>query len=311
MGVVVASSADQWAHMISESFVPLALGDVANTFQGSVEQNVLLPGLTVTDVHTHGHSEVRRTQRLTKAEPREVYLFSLHLSGQGTVLQDDREAVLQPGCGALYDTTRPYRLVFPTSTREIVLQVPRRVLHDRVRGIDDVCGRALPAEHPATRVLAAFLRELAETSSELAAEPRAELAWTSVELLATALRATARVEPAPSSGRQALLEAMKAHVREHLTDPDLTPMLLAQRQGISLRYAADLFAELGTSPAAFIRTQRLQAAHRALTDPRQAHRTTAGIAAQYGFADRTTFTRAFVREYGITPTELRADGRHG
>jgi AraC-like DNA-binding protein len=68
---------------------------------------------------------------------------------------------------------------------------------------------------------------------------------------------------------------------------------------------------VGTSPAAFIRAQRLQAAHRALSDPRQAHRTTAGIATQYGFADRTTFTRAFVREYGITPAELRADVQRG
>jgi AraC-like DNA-binding protein len=46
-----------------------------------------------------------------------------------------------------------------------------------------------------------------------------------------------------------------------------------------------------------------------LADPRHAHRTTAVIAAQYGFADRTTFTRAFVREYGITPAELRTDLR--
>lgn len=305
MAVVVASSADEWAQMISESFVPLSLGDVADTFRGSVEQTVLFPGVTVTDVHTHGRSIVRRTQRLTKAEPREAYVFSLHLDGSGTVIQGDREAVLRPGAGALYDTARPYQLDFPTSTREIVLQMPRRVLRDRVVGVDDACGRALPARHPATRLLAAFLRELASASPELEEEHRAELAWTGVELLATALRAALGEERTFLNGRQALLHAMKIYVREHLSDPDLTTATLAQRHGISMRYAADLFAEAETSPAAFIRGQRLHAAYRALADPRQAHRTAASIAAQYGFADRTTFTRAFVRHYGITPAELR------
>ncbi|MER5699954.1 helix-turn-helix domain-containing protein [Streptomyces mirabilis] len=309
MGAHIAESADEWVHLISESFVPLSLANVSGSFHGSAEQTVLLPGVTVTDVRTHGSSVVLRTPRLVRVAPREDYLFSLHLGGSGAVVQDEREALLRPGAGALYDATRPYRLVFPTDTREIVLQVPRRPLRDRVSGIDELSGRTLPADHPAARVLAAFLRELTGVSQELTPGQRAEFGLTAIDLLATALRATAGEETSTPTGRQALLRAMRDCVREHLTDSSFTPAVLARLHGISPRYAADLFAEAGTSPAAYIRDQRLRAAHRALTDPRQSHRTIAGIAAHLGFTDRTTFTRAFVRQYGTTPADLRAGQR--
>lgn len=174
-------------------------------------------------------------------------------------LQDEREAVLRPGTGALFDASRPYQLSFPADSREIVLQIPRQPLRDRVADIDELSGRALPADHPAARVLAAFLHELAGVSQELAPEQRAELGWTTVDLLATTLRATAGREPTAPTGRQALLQAMRSCALENLTDSAFTPTVLARRQGISLRYAADLFAEAGTSPAAYLRDQRLTA----------------------------------------------------
>ncbi|MFG2231401.1 helix-turn-helix domain-containing protein [Streptomyces sp. NPDC048723] len=224
-------------------------------------------------------------------------------------LQNEREAVLQPGTGALFDATRPYRLHFPADSREVVLQVPRRPLRDRVDDIDELSSRALPVEDAAWRVFAAFLRELADVSKELAPEQRAELGRTTIDLLATALRAAARGEPTAPTGRQALLRAMRCCVMDNLADPAFTPSALARHQGISLRYAADVFAEAGTSPAMFIRDQRLKAAYQVLADPRQSHRTIAAVAAHSGFADRTTFTRAFVRQYGMTPADLRAGSR--
>ncbi|WP_405996832.1 hypothetical protein [Streptomyces sp. NBC_00829] len=175
MAVLRADSAEEWAHVISESLVPLSMANTCATFRGSVEQTVLLPGLAVTDVRTQGRSTVLRTPRLTRSEPCDDYLFSLHLGGAGVGLQDEREAVLRPGTGALLDASRPYQLSFPADSWEIVLQIPRQPLRDRVADIDELSGRALPADHPAERVLAAFLREPAGVSQELTPEQRAEL----------------------------------------------------------------------------------------------------------------------------------------
>lgn len=310
MGILVAASADEWAQVITESFVPLSLGSVSGSFRGSVRSSVLGFAATLTEVRIRGFSVVRRSNRLVRAEPRDDCLFSLHLEGEGTVLQGGREAGLPCGGGALYDASRPYELRFPTDTRQLVLQMPRNLLHDRVGQIEDACGRALPAGHPAVRVLAAYVRELADTCDGLTSGQRAELGVTAVDLLATAVRALAGDGPGVPGGKQALLGTMRAFVRDHLADPRLTPSGLARRHGVSLRYTAGLFAAEGISPAAFIRGERLRAAHRLLTDPRHASLTVSAVAARCGFTDRTTFTRAFVRAYGRTPAELRAAYGH-
>ncbi|MFE7842477.1 helix-turn-helix domain-containing protein [Streptomyces sp. NPDC057474] len=306
MGVLVARSPDEWAQVITESFVPLSLGSVSGSFRGSVRSSVLGPSVTLTEVRTRGLSVVVRSSRLIRTEPRDDYLFSLHLDGEGSVLQGGREAGLAHGGGALYDASRPYELRFPTDTQELVLQMPRGQLRDRVGRVEDLCGLALPARHPAVRVLAAYLRELADTCDDLTGDQRAELGVTAVDLLSTALRATAGDASGVPGGRAALLAAMRVFVRDHLADARLTPETLARRHGVSLRYTAELFAADGTSPAAFIRAERLRAAHRTLTDPRYAALTVSAVAARCGFTDRTTFTRAFVRAYSRTPAEVRA-----
>ena len=157
MGVLVAHGADEWTQVIRESFVPLSMGAISSTFTGSVLSSALGPALTLSAVSTHGHHVATRTSRLVRTEPRDDFLFSLHLNGEGAVVQDGRKAVLARGDGVLYDSARPYELLFPTGTRQFVLQIPRHQLCDRVGRVQDMCARALPSGHPAVRVLPIYL----------------------------------------------------------------------------------------------------------------------------------------------------------
>lgn len=309
MGIVIARSADEWAQVITESFVPLSLGSVSGPFRGSLRSSALGSVATLADVRTHGPSVVLRSARLVRTEPRDDCLFSLHLDGEGGVVQGGREAALTCGGGALYDASRPYELRFPTGTRQLVLQMPRDQLRDRVGRVEDLCGRALPAEHPTVRVLAACLRELVDSADGLTGDQRTELGLTALDLLGTVLRATAGETSVVPSGKAVVLASMKAYVRDHLADPRLTPEILARRHRVSSRYTAALFAADGSSPAAFIRAERLRVARRLLSDPRYTGLTVSAVAVHCGFTDRTTFTRAFVRVYGRTPGALRADER--
>lgn len=72
---------------------------------------------------------------------------------------------------------------------------------------------------------------------------------------------------------------------------------------------ASPFRDLSTSPAAYIREQRLERARRSLGDPRRRDFAMAAVAAQCGFTDTTTFTRAFRRAYDVTSAEFRSTGR--
>ncbi|MEV6171637.1 helix-turn-helix domain-containing protein [Streptomyces sp. NPDC051954] len=305
MGVLVARSPDEWAQVITDSFVPLSLGSMAASFHGSVHSSSLGSAATLTDVRTYGAQVVLRTGRLVRREPSDDCLFSLHLDGEGAVLQGDSGAEWSRGGGALYDASRPYELHFRTDARQLVLQVPRDQLRDRGSQVEGAYGRGLPAGHPTVRVLAAYMRELVDTCGLLTGDQRAELGFTAIDLLATAVRAVVGEGSGVPSGRAALLASMQTYVREHMSDPRLTPESLAHRHRVSVRYVGDLFAGAGTSPAAFIRAERLRAAYRILTDPRRSGSTVSAVAARCGFTDRTTFTRAFVRAYGRTPAEVR------
>jgi AraC-like DNA-binding protein len=308
MGVLVAHGVDEWAQVVAESFVPLSLVTISGSLTGSVHSSALGPALTLSAVSVRGESVATRTSRLVRTEPRDDFLFSLHLDGDGTVVQDGHEAVLARGGGVLYDSARPYQLIFPTSHRQLVLQIPRHHLCDRVGRVAEVCGQALPPGGPGVRALAAYVRELAETCENLTRTARAELGVTTVDLLAAVLRAAVGddVDPRGLQGRAALLASMQTYVRDHLSDPRLTPTELARFHGVSVRYTSELFAGGDSSPAAFIRAERLRAAHRLLTDPRYSALPLLTVATRCGFGDRTTFTRAFVRAFGLTPVALRA-----
>jgi AraC-like DNA-binding protein len=55
----------------------------------------------------------------------------------------------------------------------------------------------------------------------------------------------------------------------------------------------------------FLLGQRLAYARRLLNDPRFSSRPIASIAFDAGFADLSTFNRAFRRRFGMTPSEMR------
>ncbi|GAA3103678.1 hypothetical protein GCM10010464_78680 [Pseudonocardia yunnanensis] len=104
-----------------------------------------------------------------------------------------------------------------------------------------------------------------------------------------------------------LLDMMLMYVHEHLADPNLQVGKLARRHHVSVSYVYTVFEPIGTTPAAYLREQRLRAAQVMLSDPRYAWLGTLDIAAAVGFVDRRTFERAFRRQYGITPSCWRRE----
>src|SRR5262245_10144075 len=95
----------------------------------------------------------------------------------------------------------------------------------------------------------------------------------------------------PSTRRLALLHRLKAHVRTHLADPDLSISEAATALGVSPRYVNDLLSEEGTSFQRFVLTERLAQCQRDLASPILAHRHVSEIAFAWGFNDVSHFGR--------------------
>ena len=102
---------------------------------------------------------------------------------------------------------------------------------------------------------------------------------------------------------QTRLARLKALVRQNLRSPTLGPRRLCGLGGVSRSQLYRLFEPFG-GVARYIQAERLQHAHRALSDPCET-RDIQRIAEEFGFYDASTFSRIFRREFGMTPTELR------
>ncbi|MCG6500065.1 helix-turn-helix domain-containing protein [Kitasatospora sp. A2-31] len=158
------------------------------------------------------------------------------------------------------------------------------------------------------RIAAGFLRTLVDHGTNC--QP-AELARTGAIALDLATACLARhrgaaEDPPPETRAQAMLRRIDAFIEHNLADPDLTPRRIADRHNISLRTLYTLFRDRPAGVAGTIRRRRLERCHADLARPGLRHRPVQAIAARWGFANHTTFTRAFREAYGTTPTAHRA-----
>ncbi len=98
--------------------------------------------------------------------------------------------------------------------------------------------------------------------------------------------------------RSASRDHLMRQVHEHFRDPAFTVAVLARKNHMSIRSVQTLFAEVGRAPGDEIRRARLEFARRLLE--RGAAVQTA--CHECGFNDPGTFTRAFRRHFGYSPS---------
>ncbi|MEV0663943.1 hypothetical protein ACIBI3_16240 [Actinomadura luteofluorescens] len=119
---------EYWRSAVTDTFVPLRTETSRpERFDGRM-RGTELGALTVTEIAASPHV-VRRTGPLIARSDPGHYKIGVQLGGYCLLTQDGREAALVPGDFAIYDTTRPYTLAFDDSYRQLVLMLPRRLLH--------------------------------------------------------------------------------------------------------------------------------------------------------------------------------------
>jgi AraC-like DNA-binding protein len=176
-----------------------------------------------------------------------------------------------------------------------------------VPGLEDALMRPLP-ESCALRLLMRYLDALDEADSLATPELRRIAASHIHDLCALAIGTSRDVaEAAKGRGlRAARLQAIKADILQNLGSETLSARLLARRHCVTPRYIHKLFEGEGVTLSQFVMGQRLARVHAALADPRNAGSTIGAIAFEAGFGDLSTFNRAFRRQFGATPSDVRA-----
>jgi transcriptional regulator GlxA family with amidase domain len=109
----------------------------------------------------------------------------------------------------------------------------------------------------------------------------------------------------------ARLVAIKEDIERSLDRADLCVAAVAGRHGCTPRCVQRLFEAEGTTFTAYVLGRRLARAHGLLTDPRHATGKIIAVAHACGFGDVSYFNRAFRRQFGLAPSDVRARAREG
>lgn len=237
-------------------------------------------------------------------------LQRLHLifqdEGRGRVGQGQWEATLESGDLALYVDESPAHLVKGRG-RQVRMNFPLEGLGGAQRDVMRHLPLVLSGKQPSTALLARMADNLNEVRAEI---PPALATLFLGNLLAMVSGVLALEGPGADTDLPRLtrfhLHRIKAWLRLHLREPDLTIKDVALAMGMSVSHVHRVFAHEALTVTDWLWSQRLEGVAADLALFSEAHRTVGEIALGWGFNDHSHFSRAFKKRYGMTPKVWRA-----
>jgi AraC-like DNA-binding protein len=227
------------------------------------------------------------------------------IDGSGSVFDPVEQSV---GMMRIYEPGDEIAEQFPSNTHMYTLAIPIGAM-----GMDGTTIRGLRER---SYDLTAFQIQLLRGAVGLLITSGDELRTASslvgvdryLAALAALLLRTAVPKPTPDLAQvEQVRLRTDAIIYEQATDPNLTPAAIAAQLNISLRQLYRAFNG-SESPAARIRRRRLERAAEILagrSGPGQVER----VAIECGFASAEYFSRAFRREFGMSPRAYRSAHR--
>ncbi|MEU3620275.1 helix-turn-helix domain-containing protein [Streptomyces sp. NPDC006872] len=294
-----------WREVSRRSFVPLeAVPGETSDFHASLHtSHIGAVQVSVVTAQPHG---VTHTLRHIAADQPDFVKVSLQLSGRCRLNQGDRQALLNPGELAVYDTRHPYTLDFDLPYRMLVLMFSRALLRLTEQDLTRVNATTIPCREGLGPVVQPFLRGLARQVQKLDHVGEHRLANSTVDLVGALLSqhgsAAAHEE---DGGREALRQRILTYMEQRLADPELGPDRIAEAHHISRRYLYKLLAEQGHTVSGWIRERRLTQCRRDLADPALAHLSVGAVGGRWGFPDAAHFSHVYKAAYGMPPGQTR------
>lgn len=305
--VIATSDIDEFSYAVSSNFVPLRLSsDRASRFRGELKGRQL-GGIEIFDTRANQHF-VERNQTLAAQTPCGKYMLHLQLSGVGVFRQDGREATLQRGDLAFYDSDRGYSLSLDDHFRNVIIVIPKDLMRLPVDATNQLTATRFSGQHEVLTLVKPFIHQLVRRIEHVPSHSEFRLARSTVDLLSTVIHAELGIDQrygALSGHHNAQFERVLAFIDDHLSDPYLDPQQIADANFISLRTLHELFRKERQSVARWVRERRLELCKTDLADPLQRDLQISSIATRYGFVNSAHFSRLFKRSFGESPTEFR------
>lgn len=232
---------------------------------------------------------------------------NLIVGGELKVEQGGRTNIAKPGELVLYQSYEPVVLTERPDVPcdNLAFIIPRSVFLDD-SNVDDLFRNVVVSADRLAGPLGSCLNLMAKgltTSSEAELSGLFDACVTLLPLIIGTGFGERRGGIA-KSGRK-LREALR-YIDRNLSNPDLSPALVAEYLGVSVRYVHKLFSATSETFGSYVTGQRLERVKWDLLASNK-RPPIAAMAYRWGFGDLSTFNRAFKSRYACTPSRFSAN----
>jgi AraC-like DNA-binding protein len=243
-----------------------------------------------------------RSKRHLRREPIDHWIVSYYARGAHAAHTANASLEVPAGVPYLWSLGQEFAHQRTHGDR-IQFIMSRDAFPDLAAVLDAACGSAL--DTPLGHLLGDYMMGLVRHLPAVAEFDPPRLANAVGTMVAAAVAPSPeRVAVAQQQIELGRKERVRQAVRRHLRTPTLGPRTLSRLVGMSRSNLYRLFEDSG-GVARYIQNQRLLEAQALLTNAEN-KKTVAGLAEEFCFADASSFSRAFKREFGCSPGEARS-----
>ncbi|WP_329538504.1 helix-turn-helix domain-containing protein (plasmid) [Streptomyces sp. NBC_01450] len=233
----------------------------------------------------------------------------LVVSGALQFTQGKVSAVVLPGQICIRDTKSRWDFSVATGTEFRVVSIPRHLVLSRIGSPSKLDGAyTLEVTAPQGRFLENFLETIESADIGLNSSLSVRSMTRDICTLILANILTDHSLSRPLNHPTETLKLAKEAIEKGIECEQLTPTVVAETIGVSLRTLHRAFSASGDSVMAYIRHMRLQRAHDDLMDP-DCSLSISEIAARWHFSDASHFIKSFKPVYGETPAVYLKNAR--
>jgi len=252
-----------------------------------------------------GAERFKRDLRKVSSDGIDHYMVQIYQSGSlvGSTKRNDMN--VRPGDIQIVDLGQPHTSTVQNSST-INIVVPRDIMGEMLPARADLHGVVLQGDRGAGGLLADYMRSLFARLESVDAVEAPFIARATINMIAACFHPSADASArARAQIEGAIVDRLKRYIDQNLASRDLSAAGLCGRFRISRTQLYRMFEPMG-GVASYIQARRLDWALARLRDPLYQHRRVFEIAFSSGFSSIAHFSGAFRRQFGFSPSDLRA-----
>jgi len=231
-------------------------------------------------------------------------LVITQIAGCRRYSQSGTEVVLRPGDSTVIDSALPWSSNCETDCVRLYLRVPRWMMENRLRMCEIPIAQKIAGRTALGTRLFRLSQTLYDDATSLTEDEVAGALDCYFEVLAGCIPGHEAAAPETPD----LRARIQHFVGTHIAEATLTPFVIADAMGVSVRHLHRVFSMSGNTLGDYIRTLRLEHCRKDLVDPLLRNRSITDIAFARGFCDAAHFSHSFRKQFGISAREFRAKG---